>query len=374
MAPKDKYSTSLGKYAWISFGLNIGFHLLHLLQTHTTYDATAQDVSIASSQSSVIMLLIYVILLEYNERGAVFGWPTAKNKDKVSTALRLNWSPVYLVRKYHGYAFAWASVYTFWYHPMENTYGHVLGFFHTWILMLQGSLMYTEIHKNKYWRFVLEAWVALHGSLVAVQTSSPDIGKALWPMFTFGFLLILVLTWIFIFPFWEKIPFWIRFLPVLAWTVVTIGSFSAIPDSSGRYFVRLQEVIRMPAFFYPYFFLCWIALYFFLWIEKKCSRGQKEVTSFQRGVYIFLTLFIYIILTVISSLIEVLDVKLPLFVITVILVTLYCLTIAVTIMLLKQCFIGVKKISPTSSQAEVKANENLGFEHDEISSEYANNK
>ncbi len=31
------------------------------------------------------------------------------------------------VRRNHGYIFAWATIYTFWYHPMENTNGHLIG-------------------------------------------------------------------------------------------------------------------------------------------------------------------------------------------------------------------------------------------------------
>jgi hypothetical protein len=60
-------------------------------------------------------------------------------------------SVIRLVSKYHAYLFAWATIYTLWYHPMENTFGHLLGFAHTGLLMLQGSLIYTPIHYNKYW-------------------------------------------------------------------------------------------------------------------------------------------------------------------------------------------------------------------------------
>lgn len=52
------------------------------------------------------------------------------------------------------YAFSWTVIYTFWYHPMENTYGHALGFVHTYIVMIQGSLIFQKIHLNKYWRSV----------------------------------------------------------------------------------------------------------------------------------------------------------------------------------------------------------------------------
>ena len=41
-----------------------------------------------------------------------------------------------VARKYHGYYFAWAIIYTFWYHPMEITGGHLLGFFYMFLLLL----------------------------------------------------------------------------------------------------------------------------------------------------------------------------------------------------------------------------------------------
>ena len=31
--------------------------------------------------------------------------------------------------------------------------------------MLQGSLMYTTVHLNRYWRMICEAWVFLHGTV-----------------------------------------------------------------------------------------------------------------------------------------------------------------------------------------------------------------
>ena len=88
---------------------------------------------------SVIMLLVLVVLIEYTERGLAFGWPTMEHKGKWSQRLRLNYAPIYLFRKYHGYAFAWGAIYTFWYHPMENTVGHTMGFLYTWMITLQGN-------------------------------------------------------------------------------------------------------------------------------------------------------------------------------------------------------------------------------------------
>lgn len=84
------------------------------------------------------MLLVFILLIEYKTRGLFFGWPSIVDRGRISRSLTLSYRPMELVRRYHGYAFAWASIYTFWYHPMENTWGHALGFFHTFIIMLQG--------------------------------------------------------------------------------------------------------------------------------------------------------------------------------------------------------------------------------------------
>jgi hypothetical protein len=55
------------------------------------------------------------------------GWPNLQSDDIVAKKIRLSHPPMEYVRKYHGYFFSWAVIYTFWYHPMENTYGHALG-------------------------------------------------------------------------------------------------------------------------------------------------------------------------------------------------------------------------------------------------------
>ena len=84
-------------------------------------------------------MLILVMLMEYKERGLFFGWPNA------SSALQLSHAPMYLIRRYHAYAFSWAAVFTFWFHPMENTLGHAMGFGYTYIILLQGENQYTSL-------------------------------------------------------------------------------------------------------------------------------------------------------------------------------------------------------------------------------------
>jgi hypothetical protein len=159
---------------------NAGFVLLHGVQTQVFYDGLAQDVSIFSSQGSVVLLLVVVLLMENRRRGLFLGKPAPLGRQVVDFA-----------RRYHGYLFSWAVIYTFWYHPMETTAGHLIGFFYTFLLLLQGSLFMTRAHTNRWWTLSLELLVAVHGTVVAVLSSGP--GGA-WPMFLFGFLGVFVLT------------------------------------------------------------------------------------------------------------------------------------------------------------------------------------
>ena len=82
-------------------------HITDLAQTHWTYDGLAQDAHESSSQASVIMLLCFALLMEYKHRGLFMGWPADP-----ASSWRLPSRPIELVRKYHGYAFAWAAIYT----------------------------------------------------------------------------------------------------------------------------------------------------------------------------------------------------------------------------------------------------------------------
>ncbi|MEW9548882.1 hypothetical protein [Nonomuraea sp. NPDC050783] len=164
----------------VALAVNTGFVALHLLQTQLFYDGLAQDVSIFSSQGSVVLLLVAVLLMENRRRGLFFGRPAPVRREVVAFA-----------RRYHGYLFSWAAVYTFWYHPMESTGGHLIGFLYMFLLLLQGSLFLTRAHTNRWWTVTLELAVAVHGTLVAVMNSGPD---GMWPMFLFGFLGVFVVT------------------------------------------------------------------------------------------------------------------------------------------------------------------------------------
>lgn len=156
----------------------LGFGALHYLQTAVWYDGLAQDTSVFSSQVSVIFLLIMVLIIEAPRRGLVFGYGGGW----------LNGARSALIRT-HGYYFAWAVTYTYWFHPMETTWGHLLGFFYTFLLMIQGALAFTKMHTNRWWTVTLEASVLIHGVTVALVA-----GQEFWPMFFFGFAAIFIVT------------------------------------------------------------------------------------------------------------------------------------------------------------------------------------
>jgi len=215
-----RYKKGLHPINLVAMGVNVFFILLHFVQTHIWYDGLAQDVSVFSSQGSVIVLLVWVLLMENSRRGMIFG-------KKLPISQQIN----QFARKYHGYFFAWATVYTFWYHPMENTLGHLVGFFYMFLLLLQGSLFFTRIHINRWWTLVQEVTVGMHGTLVALMQ-----GGALWPMFAFGFGGIFVITQM----HGLSLPAWLRGAILAVYAGAVIWVYSA------RGWGKLNEIMRIP--------------------------------------------------------------------------------------------------------------------------------
>lgn len=175
---KQKVSTKLSKYNWILLGSTFFFVILHMVQTYVFYDGLAQDVSVFSSQGSVIVMLVLILIIENKRRGLFFGKKVKLPKAGVNN-----------VMKYHGVIITWAIIYTFWYHPVVSTPGHLFGFFYMFLLLLQMSFANTTIHMNKMWGLSLEVLVLFHGTTVAIFQ-----GNGMWPMFFFGFAFIFVVT------------------------------------------------------------------------------------------------------------------------------------------------------------------------------------
>ena len=164
---------------------------------------------------------------------------------------------VRFARTYHGYFFAWVFIYTFCFHPMVSTSGHLIGFYYMFLLLLQGSLFYTRFHSNRWWTFTLELLVLVHGTLVAVMQ-----GNGLWPMFFFGFAGILVITQMY------GLDLSLRS------RLVILGSFVALAllvyGQLG--WVRLNEVIRIPIIEYASVFV----LAGIFWLGLRIARSLKQ--------------------------------------------------------------------------------------------------
>jgi len=252
-----KYTDGLHKVNIVALGANALFILLHFAQTHLWYDGLAQDVSIWSSQGSVIVLLVWILLMENPRRGLFFG-----KKAPISQEI------IRFARKYHGYFFAWAVVYTFWFHPMVSTLGHLVGFLYMFLLMLQGSLFFTRAHVNRAWTFVLEFSVLIHGTLVAVMQ-----GNGIWPMFAFGFGGVFVITQM----HGLGLSRLVRGLLLAAYVGTVLWVYSE------RGWAQLNEIIRIPVIDYVAVFVLAGLFGAGLWVARKI-RGLRSSVREAGGV------------------------------------------------------------------------------------------
>lgn len=216
LAQKYQYKTSsrLKKLNYISLAINVIFIIIHIVHTQLFYDKTAQDVPIWTSQGSVILMLSIIIVMENPRRGIVFGKKAAFKKEVVR-----------FFRKYHGYYISWALIYTFWFHPSVGHLAHIWGFLYMFLLLLQGSLMYTKVHTNKYWTVVLESLVAFHGALVAVmqaQMQDVPLWDSMWPMFFLGFIGMFVLGYMYglRWPKWAQIAVTALYVLLMVWLYI----------------------------------------------------------------------------------------------------------------------------------------------------------
>lgn len=218
---QPKYDVGFRWFNWAMLGVNGLFYVLHWVQTQLWYDGLAIAVPEVTSQGSVVLMLVVILILETPRRGLAFG-------KKVKFQKRF----MQIVREYHGYIFSWAIVYTFWYHPMENTFGHLAGFFYMFLLFSQSVLIFNRAHLNKYWKFTLEAIVLVHGTTVAIYQQN-----GIWPMFFFGFGAMIILTQM----YGIGLKTWSRRLLAVAFVISTLLFYGLNDNWTG-----LNEVIRIP--------------------------------------------------------------------------------------------------------------------------------
>ena len=252
---KLSYSSQLQPINYLLLGVNGLFIALHFVQTYVWYDGLAQDTSIWSSQGSVVLLLVFVLIMETPRRGLFFGKRVPFKQEFTR-----------MIRKYHGYFFSLAAVYTFWYHPMEASWGHLIGFLYMFLLLLQSSLIFNRAHINRWWTFALEFMVLPHGVIVALIQ-----GNGLWPMFFFGFAGITLITQL-------------HGLPLGRWTKRLIyGAFLlsvlAVYGLTERGFGRLDEVIRIPAIDYLLIGVLYLLFLLIFWSIRGIGRLRTQRAS-----------------------------------------------------------------------------------------------
>lgn len=219
---------------WWLLGVNFAFSALHLLQTQVWYDGLAQDVPIMSSQGSVIVMLVLILIMENNRRGLFFGKRVA-----------LPGPAVGFVRRYHGYYIAWAVIYTFWFHPMEGTSGHLIGFFYMSLLLIQLSVAGTRMHTNYVWTFILEILVLFHGTIVAIVQRN-----GMWPMFLTGFGAVFIITQLYGLRLGRK---W-TMAATLLYVVAVLALYSGV-FATDRTLAKLYEVMEIPVIEYGLVFV-----------------------------------------------------------------------------------------------------------------------
>jgi hypothetical protein len=173
------------------------------------------------------------------------------------------------VAHYHGYVFAWAIIYTFWYHPMENTSGHLIGFLYTFLLMVQGSLFFTRIHVNKYWMVVQEVVVLIHGTLVAIMSAVNGTQPAnIWAMFFFGFLTLFVVTQM----------YGLDLKRPVRWAIIALYFALIVIVYNGRW-GDANEILRIPVVEYGLVFV--LALLY--WLGVGIQQGFQRMRTKEIG-------------------------------------------------------------------------------------------
>jgi len=238
---------------------NAGFIVIHYLHTWIWYDSLAQDTPVWSSQGSVIVMLVLILIMENNRRGLFFGKKVPLPKESTK------W-----IMKNHGIFIVLATVFTFWYHPMEFTIAHMFGFFYMYLLFVQMAFARTKFHNNKYFKIVLEVTVLFHGTAVAFGT-----GNAPWAMFLFGFAAIFFVTQIYGLGLNKKVILGSQITFLVIILLVYSGLFT---DNT---IVDINEVFRIPFIEYALVFVFVFTIYLPIYLNNKYqfSKAVKRIVG-----------------------------------------------------------------------------------------------
>lgn len=249
---RPKYIFGLHSFNVWAMAINAFFVLVHILQTKLFYDGLAQDVHEATSMMSVVLMLFLILLMENGRRGLFFGKPVEGLRKVGDT-----------VKRYHGYYFSWAIIYTFWYHPVELTSGHLAGFAYMMLLLLQSSLFFTRFHVNRWWTMALETMFVIHGAVVAYFIMNQgDNGP--WSMFLFGGVATFLITQL----HGLGLNFRGKLLIAIPLLGVLLLFYAIFPE-------HLAGLPRLPAIMYVGTFL----MFAIIWALSRLSRMVRAVPA-----------------------------------------------------------------------------------------------
>ncbi|MHA2408356.1 MAG: hypothetical protein ACXACA_08305 [Candidatus Ranarchaeia archaeon] len=166
---KTRPTKGLTRYNWATLLINAFFIVLHLVQTHIWFDGLAQDVPIITSQGSVIVMLVMILIIEHP--------------------------------------------------PMAYDPQLLTGFFYMFLLFTQASLAYTVIHVDRRWVVLLESFVGVHAFIVAVYNTLQHNSIDMWAMFASGFAFMFVFTYLYAFKLKKEVRYsaMIVYFAALAW-------------------------------------------------------------------------------------------------------------------------------------------------------------
>jgi hypothetical protein len=251
------YSKTLTRYNTVMLTINALAVFLHLGETHFLFDGLAQDVPIWTSQGSVIIMLVVVLIIENSRRGLILG-------RKIERPLTAEVTRFF--RRNHMYVFAWALVYTFWFHPMAVDPQLLSGFIYMFFLFTQMSLAWTWVHLEARWIIFLESYVAIHALIVAIYNTLQLGSPEMWPMFFAGFSFMFVFTQ----QYGLKLDRKVRMLIIGVYLIFVSWLYLPRPFGFGRELVYLTrlEVIWIPLILYLLALIFGGVIYLGNWVSK----------------------------------------------------------------------------------------------------------
>lgn len=247
-------------------GVNAFFIPAKIITNYYTYSAMSSHLPLWFGQGAVFTIVLIVMAMQvpvrgmccgYCKRGCSVGRLTCCKGGDTWTEMAT------FLRKYHGYYIAFGVTSDWYYHPMESSLGHLSGILNDQLFFWQMIVMYTPVHRNKYWCMACEFAVLLHGPLVALNRG----GGA--GMFGFGFTVVFLVT-----GQWGMPLHWatrLMFLVVfLAFLFMNYGlGWSKGFENEPVGLKDMHEITRIPMLYYMV-----MMLYFFWWL---CVRWIRNI-------------------------------------------------------------------------------------------------